>query len=272
MPSARVSVPRVGFRPPVYVCRRATKPFTADGRLDKDFWAEAELTDPFVDIEGEDRPAPRYATRAKLLWDDENLYIGAELRGPEIWATVTQRDAIIYDDNDFEVFLLHPDSGERQYYELEMNALNTVWDLLLTKPYRDGGMPVNGFDFHGLQTAVFVDGAVNDPTQRNRLWSAEVAIPFHSISECARRNRGPQAGEYFRMNFSRVHWDVDIADGAYRKRRDPESGRLLPENNWVWSPTGLVNIHYPELWGFVFFDGGAGGEPSPAPEIPPDER
>ena len=31
-----------------------------------------------------------------------------------------------------------------------MNALNTVWDLLLTKAYRDGGSPVNSFDIKGM--------------------------------------------------------------------------------------------------------------------------
>lgn len=54
------------------------------------------------------------------------------------------------------------------------------------------------------------------------------------------------------MNFSRVQWNVDIKDNAYVKRTD-ENGNVLPEDNWVWAPTGVINIHYPELWSFVFF-------------------
>jgi hypothetical protein len=27
----------------------------------------------------------------------------------------------------------------------------------------------------------------------------------------------------------------------------------LPEFNWVWSPQGLINMHYPEMWGLVQF-------------------
>ncbi len=75
-------------------------------------------------------PLPRFLTRAKMLWDDENFYFGAQLDGNEIWGHVTKRDDIIFQDNDFEIFI-DPDSDTAQYYEFEMNVLNTVWDLFL---------------------------------------------------------------------------------------------------------------------------------------------
>ena len=86
----RVPTPHVPvFAPRVYHCRRATKPFTLDGNLDKEFWADAPWTEDFEDIEGDIRPKPRFRTRAKILWDDENIYFGAELMGDEIWSHVT---------------------------------------------------------------------------------------------------------------------------------------------------------------------------------------
>ena len=75
------------FAPKVYQCRRAPGPLELDGNLDKPFWEGASWTCDFADIEGDIRPAPRYRTRAKMLWDDQNLYIGAELMGEEIWPT-----------------------------------------------------------------------------------------------------------------------------------------------------------------------------------------
>ena len=246
--------PDITFAPPVYQCRRAKKPFVLDGNLDKEFWEDAEFTDDFVDIEGDKRPAPRFATRAKLLWDDENLYIGAVLEGTEIWGHQTERDCVIFQDNDFEIFI-DPDSDTHQYYEFEMNAKNTVWDLFLAKPYRDGGRALNGYDIHGLQTAVHIDGKLNDPSAENKRWMVEVVIPFSAVFECTEEKRSPIAGEYYRLNFSRVQWKVDVVDNDYQKRRD-ENGNALPEDNWVWAPTGLINIHYPELWGFVFFTDG----------------
>jgi hypothetical protein len=237
-----------------------------DGRLDKAFWRDAPWTEDFRDIEGEGKPAPRFQTRAKVLWDEGALYIGAELRGTEIWGHLTQRDSVIFQDNDFEIFI-DPDSDTHVYVELEMNVLNTVWDLLLTKPYRDGGRPLNSFDLKGLETAVAVEGEINNPRADNRRWTLEVKMPFESLLEC--RGQGaapPKPGDYWRINFSRVQWPVDLVEGAYHKRLNPATGRPLPEDNWVWAPTGLVNIHYPELWGFLFFCGE--GE---SYAIPPEE-
>lgn len=253
MTTFRIPIPAVDFRPPVYLCRRAGRPFVLDGRLDKPFWDDAEWTAPFLDIEGEHMAAPRFLTRAKLLWDDENLYVGALLDGDEIWGHITRRDAVIFYDNDFEIFI-DPDSDTQQYYEFEMNVLNTVWDLFLPIAYRDGGDALNGFDLHGLRTAVHVDGSVNQPGADNRSWSVEVVIPFAAINECLPKQPLPKPGDYYRLNFSRVQWKVTADDEGYHKCTD-EQGKPLPEDNWVWAPTGVINIHYPELWGFLFFAG-----------------
>ena len=121
------------FRPPVYYCRRVHAPLALDGRLDKPFWAGIPFTEPFVDIEGPEKgKPPRFPTRAKAAWDDDALYLAAEITGDEIWAHVARRDDVIFHDNDFEVFI-DPDSDTQRYVELEMNAMNTVWDLLLTR-------------------------------------------------------------------------------------------------------------------------------------------
>ena len=99
---------------------------------------------------------------------------------------------------------------------------------------------------------VHVDGSINDPSAENKGWSVEVVIPFSALYEYQKERRAPKNGEFYRMNFSRVQWNVDVKDNTYVKRTD-ENGNVLPEDNWVWAPTGVINIHYPELWAFVFF-------------------
>lgn len=44
-----------------------------------------------------------------------------------------------------------------------------------------------------------------------------------------------------------------MQDDEYRKVLNPETGKPYPEDNWVWSPMGIINMHYPELWGYVVF-------------------
>jgi len=242
------------WRPLSYACGLASEPPLIDGRLDDAAWAQVDWTADFVDITGDSARAPRFRTRAKLLWDSQCLYIGADMEEPHLWATLTERDAVIYHDNDFEVFI-DPDGDTHDYYELEINALGTVWDLLLTAPYRDGGHAVDNWDIAGLKSAVHLDGTLNDPSDIDRGWSVELALPWSALTECASQPMHPDIGESWRLNFSRVEWTLDVEGGRYRKRVDAATGTHLPEDNWVWSPHGLVAMHYPELWGYVRFAG-----------------
>ncbi|HZL38053.1 MAG TPA: carbohydrate-binding family 9-like protein [Tepidisphaeraceae bacterium] len=246
-----------------YVCGRATTPITIDGNADEPAWAAAPWTADFVDIEDAAHAKPRFRTRAKMLWDDENLYIYAQLQEPHVWGTLTHKNDIIFQDNDFEIFI-DPNGDNHNYYEYEMNALNTIWELTLPKPYRDDGQPQLGTNIPGLRSAVHVDGTLNDPHDTDRGWSVEIAIPWKGLARYADGiSCPPKDGQQWRMDFSRVEWLVDIIDGKYHKI--PKESRA--EDNWVWSPTGIIDMHRPERWGFVQFStagpGAAGFHPDP---------
>lgn len=240
------------IEPRTYVCYRSEEPVKMDGKLDDESWANTVWTEEFVDIEGELKPKPYFRTRAKMLWDDEFLYIAAELEETDIWATLTERDSVIYHDNDFEVFI-DPDGDTYNYYELEVNAFATAWDLMLIKPYRDGGPAINAWDIHGLKVAVDIDGTINKPGDKDTKWTIEIAMPWKVLKEAAPGNRPPKNDEQWRINFSRVEWQVDVKDGKYEKKINPETGKHFPEYNWVWSPQGAINMHMPEKWGYVKF-------------------
>ena len=255
----------VGLRlPRGYVCFRATEPITLDGKLDEKAWLAVPWTESFVDIEGDLKPLPRLQTRAKMLWDDQYLYIAAHLEEPHVWGTLTKHDAVIFQDNDFEIFI-DPDGDNHQYYEIEINSLNTEWDLFLPKPYRDGGPALNEWEIPGLKTAVHVEGTLNDPSDKDQSWSVEFAIPWKVLAEHAHRPAPPRDGDQWRINFSRVEWQHEIVEGKYRKV--PKT----PENNWVWSPQGYIDMHRPEYWGFVQFSTAPPGtalfRPDPATPI-----
>ena len=264
-----VPQPAIDWLPEVYGAPRTSGGPTIDGSLDDPAWESAPWTSDFADIRGHDSPSPRHRTRARMMWDDEYLYLAAEIEEPHVWGTLTERDAVIYHDNDFEVFI-DPDADTHQYYELEINALGTVWDLMLLKPYRDGGPAIDAWDISGLRTGVAVDGTLNDPRDEDRGWSVEIAIPWDVLQEAAGRPVPPQAGDRWRVNFSRVQWRAIVEEGRYAKATDPETGEFLDEDNWVWSPQGLIAMHYPEMWGIVEFMGPGTAEFSP--ELTTDER
>jgi hypothetical protein len=231
-----------------YVCYRTGAPIPIDGDITKPQWRAAPWTDDFVDIEGDLKPRPPLRTRVKMLWDDECFYVAAQMEEPHVWATLIERDSVIFRDNDFEVFL-NPSKDTRNYYELEINALNTVWDLLLRKPYREGGKADNSFAIKGLRTAVRVHGTLNDPSDTDRGWDVEIAMPWAAFDAHTAAPGRPHDGETWKVNFSRVEWDTTVRNGRYRKVK----GRR--EHNWVWSPMGLIDMHLPERWGVVEFAG-----------------
>jgi cellulose/xylan binding protein with CBM9 domain len=259
------------FAPRSYVCYRAPSGLNIDGKLDEPVWSAAAWSNAFVDIEGDTRPRPRFRTHVKMAWDDEHFYVAAEMEEPDVWATLTERDSVIFHDNDFEIFI-DPDGDTQEYYELEVNALGTFWDLLLMKPYRDGGPAINGWDIAGLRIGVDVRGTVNKPGDRDDGWTVEIAMPWKTLREAAPDRRPPKAGDRWHVNFSRVQWQVDGTDGRYAKRLRPGTQDPLPENNWVWSPQGAINMHMPERWGHVQFSNVVAGSGTESFVEDPNER
>lgn len=240
------------IEPSQYICPKIHHDFELDGDITKDVWQQAQWTDLFVDIEGRELKKPYYETRAKMLWSDAFLYFAFELKEEHIWATLTKRDTVIFYDNDIEIFI-DGNGDTHNYIELELNALNTRWDLFLPKPYRQGGPPLNEFDLANLKTAVKINGTLNNPKDIDESWTVEVAIPWSNLITTYSQPRLPRHGEHMRINFSRVQWETEIIDNTYRKKKNPETGKNLHEKNWVWSPTGAINMHQPELWGIVYF-------------------
>jgi len=243
--------------PPGYVCHRAATPPDIDGAIDDAAWADVAWTSDFGDILGTKGPVPSKRTRVKMLWDEKYLYIAAEMEEPDLTATVHERDGVVFKDNDFEVFL-DPKGDGYAYFELEINAVNTVWDLFLTRPYRKDGYALHDWDIKGLRTAVALKGTLNKPGDKDTGWTAEIAIPWASVtglSNNPRLGKPPARGSEMRINFSRVEWDRipdPSSPSGYAKKRRPD-GRLAPEMNWTWAPQPAVDMHEPLAWGVLRF-------------------
>ncbi|MEW6751873.1 MAG: carbohydrate-binding family 9-like protein [Candidatus Latescibacterota bacterium] len=257
--------------PPDYACCRLTGPLTVDGRLDEPFWQAAARLGPFVDME-HGTPV-EHDTRVAFLWDDQAFYVGFRCEEPDVFGFVAERDGGVGGDQDFEVFIL----GEETYYELEMNPLNTIYEvfwtwvqplverrdlesidgLLRTRRFIYGGLGDDydmrhgsfDWDFPGLQSAVYVDGSLNWHRDRDRAWSGELVFPWAGWAELARGRRSipPRPGDEWRVGCSRVeHW------------RD-EQGKVVRGRDWSITQHGKVQMHVPHRWPrLIFWDRPAG--------------
>lgn len=122
--------------PRSHIAYKTETPILIDGKASDAAWSQVDWSQNFIDIEGVKKPT--YDTNIKMLWDEQYYYILAKIKEPHVWANLKQRDTVIFYNNDFEVFL-DPDGDSHNYYELELNALNTAWDLLITKPIESRG-------------------------------------------------------------------------------------------------------------------------------------
>ncbi|MCF0061018.1 carbohydrate-binding family 9-like protein [Dyadobacter chenwenxiniae] len=239
--------------PKKYISPKTAGPIKIDGNLDERSWKKAPWTAQFVDIEGNKKPLPYQHTKAKMLWDDAYLYIAAVIEEEHIWAYQEKKDQIVYLENDFEVFI-DPDGDGENYYELEVNAINNTFDLFLPKTYKKGGRAQLKWDIKDLKSAVSIEGTVNNAKDTDKRWTLEIAIPFASLTNEHVPAIIPANGSEWRINFSRVNWQHEVSeDGKYTRKRNVDTGKVLPEYNWVWSPQGIINMHYPEYWGYLQF-------------------
>ena len=260
--------PVTPLNPPTYVCYKAPGEIKIDGKLTE--WDAVPWTSDFTDIEGDKRPAPLYQTRAKMAYDEKGMYFAAWMDEPHVWAYQTEHDCVIFLENDFEIFL-DPTGDTHNYLEYEVNALGTDWELYLSQPYRNRPTVLNGWEFAGMKSAVWVDGTVNNPNDTDKGWGVEVFIPWETLNQVMNGHKGaPNNGDQFRVNFSRVEWTTEVKDGKYVKI--PIKGEdKIREYNWVWAPTGVINIHLPEYWAYVQFSDKVAGQGEDSFQVKPEE-
>ena len=166
--------------------------------------------------------APAQGTRVWAAWDADEMRVLIRAEDTRIAATLTERDAPLYTEEVVEVFLDPVGDGEC-YFEIEVNPLNAVLDLVLRRN-RSGCKKDFAWRCENLRTQVRREAAA---------WSAELAIPFRSLAAGP-----PQRGEKWRVNFTRI---------------DRPPG--LPRELTAWSPTGSANFHVPERFGVIEFSG-----------------
>lgn len=250
-----------------YICKRNPSPIRIDGDLSKPQWQSCEKTIRFRDCIGGNPGL--YDTRAALMWDDEALYIGFWCEEPYPMATMTERDSLLWFENDIEVFI----DGRDSYYEFQINALNTVYEMfyiwcdayesnpLFRKErfdiFRNNAQTFGGnhdrtgkafwrgthprgnrwayhnWDFPGMESAVQVDGKLNDSSEPSRGWTVELKFPWSGFEDLSTgRTGGPKAGDVWKLFL-----------GRYERL---EMNGKIENVGWAVDVIGDDDNHYPE--------------------------
>ncbi|KAK3600600.1 hypothetical protein CHS0354_001129, partial [Potamilus streckersoni] len=130
------------------------------------------------------------------------------------------------------------------YKELEVNALGTTWDLMLSKAYIDGGIRQ---DWDGnLKVAVYTDGEVNNPARNATFWSVEMSISLQRLINSTAATL-PKENDVWSMIFARSEWKLRVQNRTFIKDATSDA------DWWSWEVTGAVNLHIPSRWGLIQF-------------------
>ncbi|MFM8635694.1 MAG: carbohydrate-binding family 9-like protein, partial [Planctomycetia bacterium] len=185
-----------------YACRFTEEPPVIDGAVDDVAWKDAVAIENFSMPWLGAAAKPAKATRARILWDRENLYIAADLDDADLYADVTDHDGQIWDNDVFEVFL-KPSADKPAYYEFQVNARNTQFDCFI--PRRGHVGRFKKMHEFGITSAVTHRGTLDTWTDTDQGWAVEMRIPWSSFMHAGGR---PEPGDEWRFALCRYDYDT----------------------------------------------------------------
>ena len=213
-----------------YTIYRVSSPISIDGRVNEPAWKKAPLLSPFHFnwwAGGE-----KEATEARMLWDDQDLYVSYVCHDRHISAHVTTRHGPVSSDDCVEIFISPNPEKVMNYYTFEINAIGTMLNRCKTAWWV--GPPT--WDPDGVRYRTSLQGlSIKEESPADRSWIVELAIPFRNFSRDA-AHVSPHDGDVWRMNLYRT--------GGITNRQD---------SSWSPIPRGVHSFHHPESFGFVRF-------------------
>lgn len=219
---------------PTLRCARVPGAIRVDGVLDDEGWRGAALTGSFLNANA--RGVPAYPTVARVAWDYRLLYVAILSKDGDVTTTHRRRDDPIFQADSAGV-LIGLDGFPDRYFEFAVNPAGALFDACVFDP----GPPVEpevdrAWNARRFQAAAKVDGTLERRGDRDRGWTAELAIPLVDMG----LRRPPEPGDVWRINL-------------YRIDRGPEPSFAF------WSPTlgRTPNRYQPERFGYLEFSGDA---------------
>lgn len=233
-----------------YTVNRASATLQIDGQLTESDWIAAPRTERFVWYT--DGAATRLNTQAKMLWDEAYLYIGFICEDPDVWGTFKNRDDHLWNGEVVEI-LCDPDGDGLNYFEVQVNPLGTLLDLLLNRAYSVGGKANLTWNLDSLRADVWVDGTLNNLSDVDSQWTCEIRLPFSELAFMAPTQHFPPQ--------PRDQWRILVTRYDYER-----TGAKVVEIS-SWNQTDSRGFHVPEKFGRITFSGETGAS---VPDVPTD--
>ncbi len=223
-------------------------PPVVDGKLQQGEWEGVSWSTYFVsEVNGKPEEG-RFATRFKMgVWED-TVYVLVRMNDDQVWANHTNYYSRYFQDNSIALYI-DCNNDEYDYFTIMVNAMG-----LVRVGYNNSMHKKKYYTAHdlGIHCDVFVEGTLNDPSDKDQYWQVEMAIPINihfNDTVLLKPN------DSWKLNLARSQWQYVHVNGMYKKVLNAEDGRKYPGECWVWNNTWGNPISKVELWGEAFAPG-----------------
>jgi len=172
---------RADFTPTRFDVLRANLAPAIDGDLSDGAWSHAVVIDQFFEYRSGGDPAAAEGT-ARFLWDDNRLYVGLEMQDVDIRSACALNgncgnDASLFNGDVIELFIKEL-PGRTKYFEFEWSPLGEFFDARFDNAMDPRWSTPPGVSWDSTATwAVQFQGTVDNPSDVDRGWTVEAAIP-----------------------------------------------------------------------------------------------
>ena len=209
---------------------RAPSRVVIDGKLDEPAWQKAPPAGEFHFNWWQQGEKER--TVARLLWDDQYLYVSYFCHDRHISAYITERHGAVSNDDCVEIFLSPNPDKVTNYYTFEINAIGTMLNRCRTDWWK--GPPT--WEPEGVLCRTSFHGwPKKDESPADDHWIVELAIPFRNFARDA-AHTPPRDGDLWRLNLNRT--------GGVTNRQS---------STWSPIPPPVKSFHTPQSFGEVCF-------------------
>jgi hypothetical protein len=177
-----------------------------DGRLDDAVWARAPAYVLSLPLDrAADGRTPAEGGRARFAWNEEWFYMAIEFTDSDVVAEGTEDGEHHYKLGDLAELFLWPDAHS-WYWELYVTPAGKYTAFFFPGPGRLG-LP-SGFTNHAtLTVAAQTQGTLNDWTDVDRGWTAEMAVPVKALTQ---RGEAWGPGSPWRLLVGRYNYSAHL--------------------------------------------------------------
>lgn len=180
---------------------------------------------------------------AQVVWDDDAIYFAFSISDTDVKSNYTDQDDNLFNNDDLVEIFLDFDGDQKNYLELGVSAANVNYDMTACPAVSCGFWVGNStWDISGLETAVIVNGTINNSLDVDEGYIIEVKIPFSGLTSAPEANfETPMAGTEWKGNL----YTIDYSTGAL----------IDAANDYLsWSTLGSFGFHQPSEFALFVFD------------------